>query len=143
MKRVIQGQTYNTDTSALVALYQYEDEKQREVHVSVYQTRGGAFFEVHSWEERSGPNDALEPRVYFEPVTRHDLEQLMSVGNIDVVDEQALTLPPKAGAESEPNAAIYFRLPPALKNRVETVAKAAGLSINSWMTRCVERCLQS
>jgi hypothetical protein len=41
MKRIVEGMTYNTDTATLLAWT--ERKKERE---ELYQTRGGAFFQV-------------------------------------------------------------------------------------------------
>lgn len=143
MKRVIEGKTYNTDTATIVASYEYTDEKENEVTVGLYQTRGGAFFGVHSWVEEDSEGDPRR-RFEFEPFSRRDIDRLISgqfaVGGIEIIDERALTLPPEAEAEEEPSTTIYFRLPSSLKGRVEVLAKEAGLSVNAWMLRCVERC---
>jgi predicted HicB family RNase H-like nuclease len=103
------------------------------------------FFEVHRcWEEVDIDDEPLL-RYTFEPTDRDELERLINgdyaVAEIEIVDHQALTEPPEAETEEEPSATIYFRLPPSLKNRVETLAKEAGLSTNAWMMRCVERCI--
>ena len=144
MKRVIDGRSYNTDTAVVIARYGYRDEKGHDVLVDIYQNRGGAFFEVHRWEELD-INEERVARVYFEATSRHLIEELIAGhyvtrDGVEILDEQALAAPPEAEAEGEPAATIYFRLPPALKSRVETMAKAAGLSVNAWMLRCVERC---
>jgi hypothetical protein len=47
VRRVIDGKTYTTDTSIVVARYIYEDDKGYEVEATVYQTKGGGFFIVH------------------------------------------------------------------------------------------------
>jgi len=143
MKRVIGGKTYNTDTSVLVARYGYEDEKDREVWVNVYQNRGGAFFEVHSREELDINGENIR-RNSFEATSREELEKLVAgeyvVNDIELFDERALATPPKAEVEEAPSTTIYLRLPPSLKNRIETQAKEAGLSVNAWMIRCAEHC---
>ena len=60
MKRVIEGKTYNTDTATIVASYEYTDEKENEVTVGLYQTRGGTFFGVHSWVEEDSEGDPAD-----------------------------------------------------------------------------------
>jgi len=72
-KRVINGKTYNTASSTLVARYRYEDDKDYPVNASVYQTRGGAFFIVHATEiDRDEPLD-----LHFEAADRDTLERLV------------------------------------------------------------------
>src|SRR5215469_14823532 len=144
MKRVIEGKTYNTDTATRVARYDYENEKGYSVTVHLYQNRGGAFFEVHTWEE-DDINLGTYQRYIFETISRDGIDRLLTgrfaKGGIEVFDEKALTLPPEAEEKEGPSMTIYFRLPPSLKVRIEASAREAGLSINAWMLRCAERCL--
>jgi hypothetical protein len=149
MKRVIDGKTYNTDTSTIVARYEYEDDKGYDTVATVYLNRGRAFFIVHEWSEvvdsgyASIENRVWETKVekhYFEPITREGVEQLITrQNNIEILDEAALAVPPEAEEEGEPSATAYLRLPVALKNRIEAAAKKHGLSLNAWAIRCFER----
>lgn len=143
MKRVIEGKTYNTDTATRAAQYDYENEKGYSVTVDLYQNRGGAFFEVHTWEE-DDINLGTYQRYIFETISRDGIDRLLTgrfaKGGIEVFDEKALTLAPEA-EEEEPSMTIYFRLQSSLKARIEASAREAGLSINAWMLRCAERCL--
>ncbi len=149
MKRVIDGKTYNTDTSAVVARYEYENEKDYHVEATVYQTRGGAFFIVNKWQvEQPGRYGNWEPvdKLHVEAATREELERMITRGdtdNLEIIDEKALTLPPEAEEEAEPVTTAYLRLPPALKSRVEAAAAEAGTSLNSWAIRCFEACCKS
>lgn len=141
MKRVIKGKTFNTDTSTMVARYEYEDDKGYDTTAKVYQSRGGAFFIVHSWREVDNFGEDLTKH-YFEESSREEIERMIARGpeSIEVIDESALALPPEAQAEEEPAATAYLRLPVALKNRIEAAAKEAGLSLNAWAIRCFENC---
>jgi predicted HicB family RNase H-like nuclease len=144
VKRVIDGKTYNTDTSTLVAQYEYEDDKGYETVAEVYQNRGGAFFIVHSWKEPDPDSQFGETtdKVLFEASSREEMERLIARGqhSIEILDEGALALPPEAEAEEEPATTAYLRLPPALKNRIEAAAKKEELSLNAWAIRCLEIC---
>jgi predicted HicB family RNase H-like nuclease len=42
--------------------------------------------------------------------------------------------------ETAPAATIYGRVPRSLKDRLEAKAKGEGVSLNTWVMRCVERC---
>ena len=150
MKRVINGLTYNTDTSTAVARYEYEDDKDHDTKATVYQNRGGAFFIVHEWQEpdprHSGyGHPEMIDRIYFEETSREAIENLMTMGlqQVEVLDEKALALPPEAEDEEEPATTAYLRLPPALKSRIEAAAKADKLSLNAWAIRCFEKCAGS
>lgn len=144
MKRVIDGKTYNTDTSTVVARYEYEDDKGYEVEATVYQTKGGAFFIVHEWQTgRRTPSGDWETiaKCDVEATSREELERMINRGdNLEIIDERALSLPPEAEEEPEPVATAYLRLPPALKNRIEVAAAEAGVSLNAWAIRCFEAC---
>jgi predicted HicB family RNase H-like nuclease len=146
VKRVINGKTYNTDTSTLVAQYEYEDDKGYQTVAEVYQNRGGAFFIVHSWTEPmpgSQFNEMIH-KVLLEESSREEMERLIDRGevSIEIINEDALAVPPEAEAEEEPATTAYLRLPPALKNRIEAAAKDDGLSLNAWAIRCFERCAE-
>lgn len=138
MKRVIDGLTYNTDTAAVAARYEYVDEKGYDVEATIYCNRGGALFIVHKW----APGDQW--RYHFEPTTRDEIQRLIEKGTqIEIVDEAILSEPPEAVAETEKGATIYIRVPASLKRRVDEAADADGLSGNVWAMRCVERCLKT
>jgi hypothetical protein len=141
MKRVIDGKTYNTDTAAKVARYEYVDPDDYETEATVYVTAGGAFFVVHEWEVDG------KPKVYFEETTRERIATLLAgskrhVDNIEVIDEKVLEPPPEAAAETESSATVYVRVPASLKRRVDESAAEAKLSGNAYMLRCMESCLK-
>lgn len=122
MKRIINGVSYNTDTATVVAWYDYVGDEGIEREATVYQTRGGGFFVVHSWEEDG------RRRHSFEPTDRSLIA--------DMIGPSALQ-----GQQSEPEATIYLRVPASLKKRIEEHAKLEGLSVNSFALRCFERCI--
>jgi predicted HicB family RNase H-like nuclease len=39
----------------------------------------------------------------------------------------------------EPLATLYLLLPPTLKDRIVATAKKAGVALNEWVVRCLER----
>jgi hypothetical protein len=148
MKRIIDGKTYNTETSTLVATsgWQLQDERSphygSECEGELYQTRGGAFFlvvTIHTETRDGEPIDKVEctamsaEKANAWVVKGHDIEIVR-----DVFGE-----PPEAEAEDEPGATIYIRVPAALKRSVDEAAKEAKVSGNVWAMRCIERCLET
>lgn len=51
--------------------------------------------------------------------------------------------PSRAPYDDEGTARVTLRLPETLKSRAEKSAAAAGLSLNAWLVRAVERALDS
>ena len=143
MKRVIDGVTYNTDTSTLLATARWEgyrpsdwrNEIEVEFEGDLYLTRGGAFFVVITEPD----NDQARP--VFDKMTREQAEKWVMEGDVELFDESIFQAPPEATEEGEPEATIYFRLPRALKDRIEAKAKGEDVSVNAWLMRCVERCM--
>jgi HicB family len=150
MKRIIDGKTYNTDTSTVIARSEWTEQKWvgggEEHHVGwLYQTRGGAFFLHDQTDEGEYDRDGdLIVRHSFEPMTRKEAYQWYMTGDVEVLNDGAFPEPPEAGDEdeAEAQASVYFRLPNALKRQIEAAAKDAGLSLNAWALRCFERCSQ-
>ena len=155
-KRIINGQTYNTDTATLIAQAEQDfhdrDTFQLTEHaeVKIYQTRGGAFF-LHTFSRsfRNDRNGVLQPKEdnVFEPMTREEVEEWVeNAGYLDYEIEllsPTIGDPPEAIAEAEavPASSIYVRMPTSLKVQIEEVAAANNLSINAWAVRCMETCL--
>jgi hypothetical protein len=143
MKRIIDGKTYNIDTSTLVGQYEYEDDQDRATTAEVYVNRGGAFFIVHSWMAQEDHEEPFR-KFYFEASSREDIERLIASPshgrNFEIVDARALTAPPEAEAETDSASTAYLRLPVSLKQRIEGEAQSAGLSLNAWAIRCLESC---
>lgn len=146
MKRIINGVTFNTDTSTMLAQSEYEgsDRIYGKVPVveTLYQTRSGAFF-VHRSEllELETEDTHANIRNTFHPMTRAEAQQWIEEGDIELIHPGVLDEPPEALPEDAPEATIYLRIPASLKERIEASAKAASLSVNSWALRCMERCL--
>lgn len=144
MKRIIDGVTFNTDTSTKLGLSEYSTSyNHEEVDCSgvLYQTRGGAFFLVEDIERRDEDGyNIVKHR--FSPKTRKEAQDWMMTGEVEVFSNP-FDDPPEAVAEEEAGATIYLRIPKILKNSLEDAAKADSISLNSWAMRCLERCLQA
>jgi hypothetical protein len=143
VKRVINGITFNTNTSALIARYRFFDGGGPTYGiskaVSVFQTRGGDFFELYAWTER-GRHDS---QYCLRPLTRADLAfVLKKAKNLEVIDRAALLGEhPREFEESRTEATVFVRLPMNLKRRLDDAARQAGKSVNSYALRLFERSL--
>ena len=150
MKRIIDCVTYNTDTATLIAKAEKVDagwenntggDRQEFV---MYQTRGGAFFvHVHTTTLRRNPSSGNWEQIerdVFEPMDRDLAQQwVLEEGEVELVSD-VFGEPPEAAAEADQGGTIYVRVPGSLKARIDAAAKAANLSVNSWVMRCVETC---
>jgi hypothetical protein len=148
VKRIVDGVTYNTDTSTILARAEWEDDGRwgvaKQYEGTLYQTRGGAFFlHISSTVERKNPDGEWEEKTKdeFEPLTPEDANEWMQKGDTEII-HNPFDDPPEATAEAEPGATIYIRVPNSLKQRVDEAANKQGLSSNAWVMRCVEKCLQ-
>lgn len=154
MKRIIEGVTYNTETSTVIAKAEYETGGgSGEIIETLYQTRGGAFF-VHQktttsvWSERDQTYTA-KTKNEFIPMSAERAQEWLITGDAEVYSNP-FGDPPEASAMDAPNvvairdtgATIYMRVPTSLKRRVDDAAKDQGLSGNVWAMRCVEKCLE-
>ena len=151
MKRIIDGVTYNTDTSTLIAMVQGKWEKDDGIEYDfidrLYQTRGGAFFvhenleggyrdpEADEW--RTKVSDAFTAKTHEEAAA-----WLHETNNVEIFSD-VLGEPPEATAEQEKGATIYIRVPASLKARVDRAALDQKLSSNAWAMRCIENCLSA
>lgn len=144
MKRIIDGATYNTDTSTVIATGTHEDEYSRTLSETVlYQSRSGVYFSVdkvtttrrrrdgedddritHEWEV---VGDARKANEYCE---RYSLTILR-----DIED-----MPPEA-VLGEKLATVYLRVTPTLKADLDEASSEDKISGNLWATRCLEKCL--
>lgn len=143
MKRIVNGVTYNTDTSARLAVSEWEDDDGNCVG-TLYQTRGGAFFvdkeiTANVWNEREQEKEVQIKHIFL-PLSRDDVHEWLMTGEVEVFSNP-FEDPPEAEAEREAGATIYIRVPASLKHRVDDAAKEAKASANAWAMRCVERCL--
>ena len=146
MKRIIDGVTYNTDTSAQIGRWNQKADNYNPTtkEVILYKTRGGAFF-LHEHEEWSFQDDETGEWVTkhndsFQPLTRQKAHDWMMEGDTEVLSDE-FELPPEATAKEEPEGTIYVRVPQSFKVQVDAAAKQADLSTNAWAMRCMESCL--
>jgi hypothetical protein len=144
MKRIINGVTYNTETSTRLASAKWGDDDESVVG-DLYQTRGGAFFVDEEttkrvWNEREREwQERVEHA--FNPLSQEEAHRWILEGEVEVF-HNPFDDPPEAEAEAEPGATIYIRVPAALKRRVDDAARGEKLSGNAWAMKCVEKCLE-
>jgi hypothetical protein len=147
VKRIIDGLTYNTDTSTLLARAEWEFDNQfspyhgLECGGELYQTRGGAFFVATTIHVPGDKGREPKDKVEFAPLSPERAQAWLLEGEVEVY-RNPFEDPPEAGAEAETGATIYIRVPAALKRDVDEAAKEARVSGNVWAMRCVERCLE-
>ena len=141
VKRIIDGRTYNTDTSTLVAhttdiQAEYRGRSDVEFEEKLYLTRTGAWFIVS--REIKGDGEYGWPDAWA--LDRDAAARWLRRPSVDILDENALEMPPEAGEERGGESTIYLRVSAPLKERI--TAAAQGELVNAWVTRCVEHCLQ-
>jgi predicted HicB family RNase H-like nuclease len=148
MKRIVDGVTYNTQTSRLLARAVlravWPDDESVEHTLELYQTRGGAFFLLDRWlqevwierQERAEHRERSE----LEAMSAEQAQRWMLENDIEVIDNP-FGDPPEATAEEESGSTVYVRVPPSLKRTIDQEAGKVKLSTNMWAMRCMERCL--
>jgi predicted HicB family RNase H-like nuclease len=147
MKRIINGVTYNTDTSTQIAQKDGERNGGNRYFEILYQTRGGAFFlvdreNVLSFDEYTSRTKCVDRKITFSPMSRSDAKEWCLEGESEIFVD-AFGEVPEATSEIETEAGVYIRLPSLLKTRIEAAAEHDGLSLNAWAIRCFENCARS
>lgn len=123
VKKIMSGKIYNADTATLVHDFEYRGGSG---YQGMYQTRQGAFF-LWRYEDSDGditPMTDAEAQAWLE---RH----------ANCLVEQYFGDFPEGGASER---RLTIRLPGNLVSRLEALAERKGLSLNSYLMRCVERC---
>jgi hypothetical protein len=149
MKRIIDGVTYNSDTSTILARDKRHDSGiNAEVETILYQTRLGAYFldTTTTGYHRESYEDIYvwvrsEPIHEVRPLTPVEAQNWIMESGADIY-ENPFGDPPEAALEEQPSTTVYLRIPGALKQRIEAAAKTSGQSLNAWATRCLERCAE-
>lgn len=125
-KRIIDGKSYNTETSTLIHEISRDDDS---LYDGLYQTKHGAFFIW--WYDVDREAAGIKPMSDQE--AQKWLEQCDVSG--EVIERYFGAFPEAGAAESR----ITLRLPGNLHQRVEASAKAAKLSVNTYIMRMLER----
>jgi hypothetical protein len=143
-RRIIGGMTYNTATSTLLATAQEEDlaDGSGDWEGALYRTRSGAYFEVsrrdQRWHDARAGAWKTKSTVDVVPLDHAAAVKWCEENEADILVE-FFDLPDEAGPA--PIQSFPLRMSDILKNRLETKAKEAGLSMNAYTVQCLERCL--
>jgi hypothetical protein len=162
VKQVIDGKAYNTETARHLAtadiMGHRMDERGRFATntptqigtSSLYQTRYGLFFLVHDFDPKrsipaeidtiSSPLDGGMPLV--PGVTPLRRKQALAWAENKDIDPDKIEEMFGQGSGDQ-TGAILLRLPQTLKLAIEKSAAVAGVSTNTWLMRCAERCIAS
>ena len=100
MKRIVDGVTYDTSTSDVVGVKEWEDEIERESRcLTLFQTRLGAFFVLDETTrpDRNDP-DEWHTCTKVRPLSRAEAQAWMLRGDVEVVDSP-FEDPPEAAAD--------------------------------------------
>jgi predicted HicB family RNase H-like nuclease len=150
MKRIVNGVTYNTETSTKIAKkgpdsYQDDLGRNAETSATLYQTQKGACFidyEHVTQMPETARSDAYERVEHeFVPMTTEEAKAWLVKENVEIIDDAFADGVPEAEAETESGATVYVRVPAALKRRIDEAAANAGQSASTWGLKCFERCL--
>jgi predicted HicB family RNase H-like nuclease len=128
MKRIIDGQTYNTETATQV--FVGHGHFQSSGWWGLYQTRAGAFFQVvvnHDGEEV----------LKFGPVTDHEAQKLLEKHANHLVEKYFDVV---EGGSAERRLTI--RLPINLARRIESAAERKNASVNAYVMRALEQAVK-
>jgi HicB family len=114
----------------------------------LYRTAGGAFFIVRLTAPESGSDD--EDVAWDEqwvPLSRAEADEWFRNGvQITLHEESVFALPEEAKAEDEDEeertVALTVRVPSTLHDRLVRAADKEHLSMNTYILRCVDRCLE-
>lgn len=132
-KRIIDGKTYNTETSTLIEGWD-SDEGPWESGAHLYQNRFGAFF-LFSYLS-AGDEDDYEKIEPFTPEQARSWLEKNRNWRTDLI-ESLFGLMPEAGSGE---VKYTLRMPESLKDRLAARAKENGQSLNAWIVRCLEGC---
>jgi hypothetical protein len=127
MKRIIDGQSYNTETATEILVH--GPGGLSNAWLGLYQTRGGAFFKVivnHDGEEV----------LSFGPVSDEDAANLVAKYKPALTDKYFGGMFPEGG---DAEKRLTVRLPINLAKRVEAAATGKGVSVNAYVMRSLER----
>jgi len=124
-KRIIDGKTYNTETST-----QLGEEEGPYRSYALFKTRHGAYFLY--FDNKDEPE--LDPIIPIEPnEAQRWMERCCSTDRVEAEFGEM----PDAGDEE---ARITLRIPDSLRKRIAVIAESHNQSLNAWILRCVERC---
>jgi predicted DNA binding CopG/RHH family protein len=126
MKRIIDGQTYNTETATEIV---GRENFNSSAWWGLFQTRAGAFFKViinHDGEEV----------LFFDRVSEEDAAKLVAEHAPSLFEKYFDGMFPEGGSAEK---RLTVRLPINLAKRIEAAAEIKGASVNAYVMRALER----
>jgi predicted HicB family RNase H-like nuclease len=144
MKRIIGGVIYDTEASTAVARLTSEAddfEPKSKVH-TLYQTRDGGFFlhKRESWIEKGHHSWREKQSDHFLALNGEEAYKWIMQGEKEIFTN---VFEGETMVEATASAAIFLRVPTALKERIEKAARLADQSVNMWVVRRLEECTSS
>jgi predicted HicB family RNase H-like nuclease len=128
-KRIIGGKTYNTETAVLLGRW---DDDEAPVEQALFKTRFGAYF-LYTFLE-------TVPVEQIKPLAPEDAQKWMEQHCRAELIESEFGEMPEAGIQE---ARITLRIPETLRKRSAALAEARNQSLNAWIQRCLEHCVET
>lgn len=106
MKRIVDGNTYNTDNSTLIARSIYQGEIGKTgldgvVRDTLFKTKGGAFFLLKEHEDEDEPFEFTFASPAIVPMDHDEARAWMNTGEVEVIGEHPFGWPPEAGDDTK------------------------------------------
>lgn len=138
-KRIIDGKTYNTETSTRLAAWSSFDNpdtaRNPECGQILFQTRHGAYFLFDFDDGRDPWESGFQRIIPLEPEqAQRWTEEHCSADDVEAIFGEM----PEAG---EAEAKVTLRMPEVLRRRLAAMAEAQGQSMNAAIVRCLEGCV--
>ena len=131
-KRIIDGKTYNTETSTEIIGWE-DDNGPYFQGEHLYQNRFGSFF-LHSYLDGASEDDYSKITPLMPEDARAWLEKRED--SVDLIETLFGKMPEAGSGESK----FTLRMPDSLRERLAERAKANDQSLNAWIVRCLESC---
>jgi hypothetical protein len=135
MKKLVNGISYNTETSVRVAEQRWDGDD-GPCFGTLYITRAGNYFvdletTKQVWNQRTEQQEEQVTHE-FQPMSSEQANKWMVDGTETEVfhDPWGVT-----GDDDGPESTLYIRIPTPFKRRIEEAAEAAGVSVNTLVTR--------
>lgn len=138
-KRIIEGKTYNTETSALLASWSSFDTPDTaqggEYGQILFQTRHGAYFLFDYDDRRETWESGYQQLIPLDPEQAQRWAETHC--SADIVEAIFGEMPDAGDAEAK----VTLRMPEILRRRLAAMAEDQKQSMNAAIVRCLERCL--
>jgi hypothetical protein len=141
MKSIRQGLTYNTETATMIGVgcRQLDAEWNLYARFTLFQTRGADFFSVD--EAINLETNEVRGNAFLSTWTCEEARQLVLKSELPfdwTADANIFNRPVRKDSTFD-GLTVHIRMPRSHKERIETRAREAGMSLNAWIMRCTER----